>query len=359
MIVSRLELVDFRNYVAAAFDFQPGTTAIVGRNGQGKTNLAEAMAYLATLDSFRGAPLDALIRVGSDTAVVRATVVHDDGREVLVELELTRNGRNRVLVNRQKLGRSRDLLGVMRVTVFSPDDLAVIKEGPAGRRRFVDDVLVALALKYDAARLELDRIVKQRNMLLKQLGGRMGDEAALTLDVWDSKMADVGDRFGHARAVLVARLSPLVTEAYEQLADRPTSIELRYEPAWRQRGLAAALAEARRDDVRRGVSTIGPHRDDVELFIDGLPARTHASQGEQRTLALALRLGAHRLVTDKAGSAPVLVLDDVLSELDPQRCQALLRHLPPGQVVLTTAGVLPEAAHPDAVVHIEGGMVTS
>jgi DNA replication and repair protein RecF len=359
MIVSRLELVDFRNYVAAAFDFQPGTTAIVGRNGQGKTNLAEAMAYLATLDSFRGAPLDALIRVGSDTAVVRATVVHDDGREVLVELELTRNGRNRVLVNRQKLGRSRDLLGVMRVTVFSPDDLAVIKEGPAGRRRFVDDVLVALALKYDAARLELDRIVKQRNMLLKQLGGRMGDEAALTLDVWDSKMADVGDRFGHARAVLVARLSPLVTEAYEQLADRPTSIELRYEPAWRQRGLAAALAEARRDDVRRGVSTVGPHRDDVELFIDGLPARTHASQGEQRTLALALRLGAHRLVTDKAGSAPVLVLDDVLSELDPQRCQALLRHLPPGQVVLTTAGVLPEAAHPDAVVHIEGGMVMS
>ena len=274
MIVSRLELVDFRNYVAAAFDFHPGTTAVVGLNGQGKTNLAEAMAYLATLDSFRGAPIDALIRVGSDTAVVRATVVHDDGREVLVELELTRNGRNRVLVNRQKLGRSRDLLGVMRVTVFSPDDLAVMKEGPGGRRRFVDDALVALALKYDAVRLELDRIVKQRNMLLKQLGGRMNDEAALTLDVWDSKMADVGDQFGHARAVLVARLSPLVAEAYEQLADRPTSIELRYEPPWRQRGLGIALAEARGDDVRRGVSTVGPHRDDVELFIDGLPART-------------------------------------------------------------------------------------
>ena len=359
MIVSRLELVDFRNYVAATFDFDPGTTAIVGLNGQGKTNLAEAMAYLATLDSFRGAPLDALIRAGSESAVVRATVLHDDGREVLVELELTRNGRNRVLVNRQKLGRSRDLLGVMRVTVFSPDDLALIKEGPGERRRFLDDVLVALALKYDALRLELDRIVKQRNMLLKQLGGRMADDAALTLDVWDSKMADVGDQLGHARAVLVARLSPLATEAYEQLADRPTSIELRYEPLWRQRGLAVALGEARADDVRRGVSTVGPHRDDVELFIDGLPARTHASQGEQRTLALALRLGAHRLVTDKAGSAPVLVLDDVLSELDPQRCQALLRHLPPGQVVLTTAGVLPEAAHPDAVVRIEGGMVVS
>ena len=359
MIVSRLELVDFRNYANAAFDFEPGTTAVVGLNGQGKTNLAEAMAYLATLDSFRGAPVEALIRVGADSAVVRATVVHDDGREVLVELELSRNGRNRVLVNRQKLGRARDLLGVMRVTVFSPDDLAVVKEGPAGRRRFLDDVLVALALKYDAARLELDRIVKQRNMLLKQLGGRLGDDAALTLDVWDSKMAEVGDQFGHARAVLVARLSPLVSEAYEQLADRMTSIELRYEPAWRQRGLGAALAEARADDVRRGVSSVGPHRDDVELFINGMPARTHASQGEQRTLALALRLGAHRLVSDKAGSAPVLVLDDVLSELDPGRCEALLRHLPPGQVVLTTAGVLPEAAHPDAVVRIEAGMVMS
>ena len=357
MIVSRLELVDFRNYANASFDFEPGTTAVVGLNGQGKTNLAEAMAYLATLDSFRGAPLEAMIRVGADSAVVRATVVHEDGREVLVELELSRNGRNRVLVNRQKLGRARDLLGVMRVTVFSPDDLAVVKEGPGGRRRFLDDVLVALALKYDAARLELDRIIKQRNMLLKQLGGRLGDEAALTLDVWDSKMAEVGDQFGRARAVLIARLSPLVSEAYEQLADRMTSIELRYEPAWRQRGLAAALAEARTDDVRRGVSSVGPHRDDVDLFINGMPARTHASQGEQRTLALALRLGAHRLVTDKAGSAPVLVLDDVLSELDPGRCEALLRHLPPGQVVLTTAGVLPEAAHPDAIVRIEAGMV--
>jgi DNA replication and repair protein RecF len=359
MIVSRLELIDFRNYANAAFVFQQGTTAVIGSNGQGKTNLAEAMAYLATLDSFRGAPLDALIRVGADTAVVRATVLHDDGREVLVELELTKNGRNRVLVNRQRLGRARDLLGVMRVTVFSPDDLAIVKEGPGERRRFLDDVLVGLALKYDAMRLELDRIIKQRNTLLKQLGGRLTDDAALTLDVWDSKMADVGDQFGHARAVLVARLSPMVLEAYEQLAERPTGIELRYEPTWRQRGLAVALADGRAEDVRRGVSTIGPHRDDVELFIEGMPARTHASQGEQRTLALALRLGAHRLITDKAGSAPVLVLDDVLSELDPSRCAALLRHLPPGQVVLTTAGVLPEVAHPDAVLRIEAGMVMS
>lgn len=359
MIVSRLELVDFRNYGEASFEFHPGITAVVGLNGQGKTNLAEALAYLATLDSFRGAPTDALVRVGADTAVVRATVLHPDGREVLVELEVSRQGRTRVQVNRQRLARNRELLGVMRVTVFSPDDLQLVKGGPSERRRFLDDTLVALALKYDALRLELDRIVKQRNTLLKQVGGRLDTDAEVTLDVWDARLADVGDQFGHARAVLVARVSPMVQEAYEQLADRATPVELRYEPEWRAQGLAAALAASRRDDVRRGVSTVGPHRDDVDFFINGLPARTHASQGEQRTLALAVRLGAHRLVAERVGSTPVLVLDDVLSELDATRSTALLANLPPGQVVLTTASTLPDAAHPDAVVRIERGMVAS
>jgi DNA replication and repair protein RecF len=357
VIVTHLELADFRNYVSAAFDLRAGTTAVVGANGQGKTNFAEALAYLSTLASFRGAPDDALVRMGTDAAVIRATVHHDDGRELLVEVEINRLGRNRVLVNRQKLARTRELLGVVRVTVFSPDDLAVVKEGPVLRRRFLDDTLVALALKYDALRLELDRIVKQRNTLLKQAGGRLDQAAELTLDVWDAKLAEVGDQFGHARAVLVARLSPMVGEAYEQLARSPTPVELRYEPTWRERGLAAALAAARGDDLRRGVSTVGPHRDDVELAINGMSARTHASQGEQRSLALAMRLAAHRMVAERTGSPPVLVLDDVLSELDPDRAAALLHHLPVGQVVLTTAGALPEAAHPDAVVRIAAGTV--
>ncbi len=357
MIVSRLELVDFRNYREASFEFHPGVTAVVGLNGQGKTNLAEALAYLASLESFRSAPGEALIRVGAEAAVIRATVLHPDGREVLVELELSRHGRNRVQVNKQRLGKSRELLGVMRVTVFSPDDLAMVKGGPQERRRFMDDTLVALALKYDALRLELDRIIKQRNTLLKQAGGRLNEEVEVTLDVWDAKLADVGDRFGLARKVLSDRLSPMVAEAYTQLADKPTEVELGYSPTWFERGLAASLTEARGDDVRRGVSTVGPHRDDLELFIGGMAARTHASQGEQRTLALALRLAAHRMVAEKAGSTPVLVLDDVLSELDPTRAAALLHHLPQGQVVLTTAGVLPDAAHPDAIVRISGGMV--
>lgn len=359
MIVRSLELVDFRNYESATFELQPGVTAVVGLNGQGKTNLAESLAYLASLGSFRGAPTEALIRTGADAAVVRAIVVHDDGRELQVELELSRTGRNRAQVNRQRLGRSRELLGVMRVTVFSPDDLELIKGSPSARRGFLDDTLVSLALKYDAMRLELDRVLKQRNTLLKQANGRLDQDRELTLDVWDAKMADLGDRFGHARAVLVARLTPMVGEAYEQLADRATAVDLRYEPGWRQTGLGAALAAARVDDLRRGVSTVGPHRDELELSINGMPARTHASQGEQRTLALALRLGAHRMVADKEGSAPVLVLDDVLSELDPIRAAALLHHLPPGQVVITTAGPLPEAAHPDAVLRIEAGTVVA
>ena len=359
MIVEHLELIDYRNYVTGSFDLTAGTTAILGGNGQGKTNLAESLAYLATLSSFRGAPNDALVRVGADQAIIRAIVRHDDGRETLIEAELVAAGRNRVQVNRQKLGRVRDLLGSVRVTVFSPDDLVLVKGGPGERRRYMDDTLVALATKYDAIRLEIDRIVKQRNTLLKQAGGRLTDEIEVTLDVWDAKFADVADQFGYARATLVARVTPMVQEAYEQLAGIATPIELTYEPEWRRAGLVAALAAARDVDVRRGVSSVGPHRDELNFTIGGLPSRTHASQGEQRTLALALRLAAHQLVTERTGTAPVLVLDDVLSELDDDRATALLEHIPPGQVIITSATALPAAASADRTLYISAGAVAS
>lgn len=355
MIVDRLALVDFRNYRDTTFELTDGITAVLGDNGQGKTNLAEALAYLATLGSFRGAPVDALVRAGADTAVVRADLHDETGHTSLVEAEISTVGRNRVQVNRQRLSRARDLLGVVRVTVFSPDDLVAVKGGPAERRRLLDDALVALATKYDALRLELDRVVRQRNTLLKQSGGRLDDEIAATLDVWDARFVEVGERFGLARATLVERCGPSVAEAYEQLAGRPTSTELVYEPTWRQSGLADALAATRTDDIRRGVSTVGPHRDDLVLRLAGLPARTHASQGEQRTLALALRLAIHRLVAERTGSTPVLVLDDVLSELDPGRAEALLANLPAGQVVITSAGPLPPAARPDRTLRISNG----
>lgn len=357
MIISHLELIDFRNYVSGTFELTSGTTAVIGDNGQGKTNLAEALAFLATLSSFRSVSGDALVRVGAETAIIRATVVDDDGRESLIEIELATAGRNRVQVNRQRLQRVRDLLGTVRVTVFSPDDLILVKGSPGDRRRFLDDTLVALAVKYDTVRLEIDRIVRQRNTLLKQSRGRLTDEVAVTLDVWDAKFAEIADQFGYARATLVSRLAPLVQEAYEQLAGTPTAIDLHYEPAWRTSGLATALLDVRPTDLRRGVSTVGPHRDELTLSIAGLPSRTHASQGEQRSLALALRLAGHRLVTERTGSAPVLVLDDVLSELDDGRSTALLGHLPAGQVIITTAGELPPAARADRILRIEAGRV--
>jgi DNA replication and repair protein RecF len=359
VIIEHLELVDFRNYVTGSFELHSGTTVVIGDNGQGKTNLAEALAFLATLTSFRSAPTDALIRASADTAIIRATIRQDDGRETLIEVELAAVGRNRVQVNRQKLARVRDLLGAVRVTVFSPDDLILVKGSPGDRRRFMDDTLVALATKYDAVRLEIDRIVRQRNTLLKQAAGRLTDEIEVTLDVWDTKFAEIADQFGYARATLVARLNPMVQEAYEQLAGTPTPLDLYYEPEWRSGGLAAALMRARPLDVRRGVSTIGPHRDELRMTINGLPSRTHASQGEQRTLALALRLAGHRLVAERTGEAPVLVLDDVLSELDDHRATALLGHLPAGQVVITTASELPSVARADHVLRVIAGHVTS
>jgi DNA replication and repair protein RecF len=328
---------------------------VVGDNGHGKTNLVEALAYLATLTSFRGAAPDALVRAGAAEAVIRAEVRGDDGRRSLIEATIAPGGRNRVQVNRQRLVRARDLLGVVRATVFSPDDLTLVKGGPADRRRYLDDTLVALAVKYDSARLELERIVRQRNALLRQTGGRLDEDATRTLDVWDAKLVEAGERFGHARATLVARVEPFAVDAYAELAGAPVAVGLSYDPLWRRQGLAIALAEARPEDLRRAVSTVGPHRDELTLTIAGLPARSQASQGEQRTLALALRLGAHRLVAERTGSVPVLILDDVLSELDPGRAAALLNHLPAGQIVITTAGAVPAAAVPERVVRVHDG----
>jgi len=357
MFIERLELADFRNYSSATFDLTAGTTAIVGRNAQGKTNVAEAMAFLSTLESFRGIPPAALVRIGAEAAVIRAIVRQDDGRDTTIEVRVPAQGRVAVQVNKQRLQRSSDLLGSLRVTVFSPDDLDLVKGGPADRRRFCDDVLVNLVPRNGALRLELERVLKQRNTLLRQCSGRLTDEVAFSLDVWDERFAEVGDRVGETRATLIARLQPEAERAYGELAGVPTAVGLRYEPEWRRTGLADALRVSRADDVRRGSSTVGPHRDDIDLSLGSLPARTHASQGEMRSLALSMRLATHRLVAEANDAVPLLVLDDVLSELDPDRCRALLAHLPAGQVVITTAAPLPDEARPDRVIRIENGRV--
>jgi DNA replication and repair protein RecF len=359
LLVKRLWLTDFRSYQAAEVTLADGVTAILGSNGQGKTNLLEALGYLATLDSFRGAPPEALIRAGAATAVIRAEGA-TESREVLIEAELALGGRGRVYVNKQRLQRSRDLLGVLRVSIFSPDDLDLVKDGPSGRRRFLDDTLVSLHRRYDQLRSDVERVLRQRNTLLKQCAGgsRLDESAAFTLDVWDTKLAEAGQALAHARRDLVERLGPKLRDAYGAVAGlEKADVEAVYEAPWLDEGLATALARVRREELRRGVTLVGPHRDELDLRIAGLPARTHASQGEQRSLALALRLAAHDVVTTDTGTPPVLLLDDVFSELDPDRSDALLQHLPPGQTLLTSAAGLPSRAKPDKILRIDAGAI--
>nr|WP_249420250.1 DNA replication/repair protein RecF [Rhabdothermincola salaria] len=352
-----LWLTDFRSYPSAELELGTGLTVLLGANGEGKTNLLEAVGYLATLSSFRGAPNEAMVASGAATAIVRAEGERE-GRSLLIEAEITPSGRGRVMVNRQRLTRGRDLLGALRVSVFAPDDLDLVKGGPAGRRRYLDDALVARRPGLDVLRTDLDKVLRQRNALLRQAGGRITEEVELTLAVWDTKLIESGEALASAREDLVEELRPFLARAYDRVAGRPAEVTVDYVAPWRAEGLEAALARVRRDEVRRGVSLVGPHRDDVDLRIGGLPSRTHASQGEQRSLALALRLAAHEAVTTATGTPPVLLLDDVFSELDPDRSGALLTHLPEGQTLLTSAAGLPPGARPDVVFRVAGGQVT-
>lgn len=358
MQIQHLELVDFRSYQRAEVGFSPRLTAVLGDNGKGKTNLLEGIAYLATLASFRGAPIEAMVRQGADRAIVRGEVEREE-RTVLIEAEIPRTGRGRVQVNRQRLGRSRDLLGALRVTVFSPDDLSLVKGGPAERRRYLDDILAATHVRYDSLRSDLERVLRQRNTLLRQAGGRLTTEIETTLDVWDEKLVSLGESLADSRIQLITQIEPVLADAYDRVARESSEIALRYESSWYSLGLREALLAARADELRRGVTLVGPHRDDVVVTIGGLSARTHASQGEQRSLALALRLASHGVVTQATGTHPVLLLDDVFSELDTQRSVALLKNLPSCQTVLTTAGGLPEGTRPDAVIRVNEGVITA
>ena len=353
LVLERLWLTDFRSHASIDLEFARGVTALIGPNGSGKTNIVESIGWLTTMRSFRGAPTDALVRRGAEKAIARAQLRSDE-RELLLEAELPRTGRARIQMNRQRVQRTKDLLGVMSVTVFAPDDLEMIKGSPGERRTYLDQVVVGLHPRNEAIRAQVDKVLKQRNALLKGIHGRLDSDAGFTLDVWDTKLAEAGDQLGALRADAVARLSPLVTEALKAVAGGSQEVQLRYLAPWHEVGLQDALTAARKDDVRRGVTTVGPHRDEIEILLNEMPARTHASQGEQRSLALALRLAGHELVRSTTGVAPLLVLDDVFSELDDVRSAALVAALPSGQTLLTSAIDLPPGAVADATIRLEG-----
>ena len=341
MFLVSLAVTDFRNLADTVIELAPeGTTVITGLNGAGKTSLLEATAYLATLQSFRGSPKEALVRRDAERAILRAET-RVDGRALTIEAEILATGRARAQVNRQVVRRRVDLHDALRVTVFSPEDIGVVRSGPADRRRFLDESLAVVDPKAARAAEETEKVLRQRAALLRNVGRTLSPDAATTLDVWDARLAESGERLVEARERLVTELVPRTAEHYARLAGAPTDVGLVYVRSW-QGPLLEALGASRAKDVQRGVSTLGPHRDELELTIDGLPSRTHASQGEQRSLALALQLAAHQLATERLGTAPVLLLDDVFSELDPHRSRALLAGLPPGQALLTTAQPAPD-----------------
>src|SRR2546423_6194644 len=314
MFVRRLELVDFRSYPHIVVEFEAGCSVLVGPNGVGKTNVLEALHYVSTLDSHRVAVDAPLVRAGAASAVVRSEIVHD-GRSLLVELSLEPGKANRARLNGSPARRPRDVLGALRMGLFAPEDLALGRGDPAERRRYLDDLLVARQPRYAGGRADYDRVLKQRNALLRTayLARKVGAGARdlSTLDVWDAHLAQHGAELMAARLELCAALGPHVAKAYDAVAAGKGAAALAYRPcveggpdrAAFERALTEALVESRQSEVDRGVTLVGPHRDDVTLTLGELPARGYASHGESWSFALALRLAWYELLRTHRGDA--------------------------------------------------------
>jgi DNA replication and repair protein RecF len=355
--LAHLSLRDFRSYAEVELPLDAGVTALVGPNGQGKTNLVEAVGYLATLSSHRVATDAPLVRLGAERAVVRGQVVRDD-RQLLVEIEITPGRANRARVNRGPVPRPRDVLGILRSVLFAPEDLALVKGDPAERRRFLDELLVSRTPRYAGVRADYDRVLKQRNALLKSGAGRRAEQVDLrTLEVWDSHLAAAGGELLAGRLDLVDVLRPLVDKAYQSVSEAgfassgPATVDYRSSvgedvPLVADKELLAAamlerMAIERKAELDRGLSLVGPHRDELVLKLGPMPARGYASHGESWSFALALRLASYDLLRAEsdAGGEPVLVLDDVFAELDDHRRDRLAGMVAGAEQVLVTAAV--------------------
>ncbi|GIG54095.1 DNA replication/repair protein RecF [Demequina activiva] len=373
MRVTHLHLVDFRSYSDQEIEFGPRVTTLVGRNGQGKTNVVEAVRYLSTLSSHRVAADAPLIRQGAERAVVRARV-EKSGRSLAIEVSLNPGKANTARIGRSA-AKPRDLLGALRTVVFAPEDLALVKGDPAGRRSFMDELCVALqpALAGDLA--DYDRVLRQRSSMIKTAKNARGD--LTMLDIWDEKLAGLGGRLLAARLRAVRALGPHVTEAYAAVAPDGGECSVSYATSlssheeWDETADAAALSmmmlerlqEVRPKELDRGVTLAGPHRDDLDIHLGTMPAKGYASHGESWSCALALRLGTYALLTDEGGpdgdedGEPVLILDDVFAELDSGRRAALVERLADASQVLITAAVaedVPEALRGRVLVVADG-----
>jgi DNA replication and repair protein RecF len=367
LYVARLQLLDFRSYGEVDVELDPGASAFLGRNGQGKTNLVEAVDYLSRLASHRVATDAPLVRAGSDRALVRAVVVRE-GREATLEVEINPGRSNRARVNRSPLPRPRELLGLVRTVVFSPEDLTLVKGDPSERRRFLDDLLVLRTPRLAGVRSDYDRVLRQRNSLLKTAAaarrGSSGETSALsTLEAWNAHLARTGAELLAERLALVEALRPYLGKAYETVARGASrdDAEIEYRPSFDLppaleeavaqlpsrtdslvEALLEALAERRNDELDRGVSLVGPHRDELLLSLGTpdarLPVKGYASHGESWSVALALRLASYDLLRAD-GDDPILILDDVVAELDTDRRGQLADLVAGAEQVLVTAAV--------------------
>jgi DNA replication and repair protein RecF len=391
--VKRLSLSDFRNYRSAELELEPGVTVFAGPNGQGKTNLVEALGYLATLGSHRTSSEQAMIRAGADSAVVRAQLRHVE-RELLVEVQLNRGAANRAQVNRSAV-RTRELPRYFSSVLFAPEDLALVRGEPSTRRRFIDELLVQRSPRVAGVQADYARIVAQRNSLLKSARAqRIREEQLTTLDIWDERLVELGSELIDRREALVRELAEPLRDAYRAVAgvDQHPQISQRLsmfgavaedDEGEGQRGslrdvaeaesatiagsntveqFRAALAGVRRKELERGVTLVGPHRDDLLFELNGLPAKGYASHGESWSFALGLRLASAQLLrTESAIGDPVLVLDDVFAELDAGRRRALAVAIAGFEQVLITAAVLEDvpAELGARVVRIRAGEVVT
>jgi DNA replication and repair protein RecF len=361
MYVDHLQLTDFRSYASVDVPLEAGVTTFVGSNGQGKTNLVEAVEYLATMNSHRVASEVPLVRSGATSAVVRAGVVAglNDSRRLTLELEINPGKANRARLNRSPLRHAREIIGVLRTVVFSPVDIAIVKGDPSERRHFLDELLVARWPRLAGVRGDYERVLRQRNTLLKSLSGRLRGgppptDTEATLDVWDSHLARAGGELLEARLTTLDDLAPHISKAYADIAptnndaiaeyrasadlDVPRQVEHGTARADLSAALESAMAERRAEEIQRGVSLVGPHRDDIALSLGMLPAKGYASHGESWSFALALRLGSFHLLRAD-GVEPVLVLDDVFAELDSIRRERLASGVRVAEQVLVTAAV--------------------
>lgn len=353
MRVSRLALTDFRNYATADVALEPGPTLLIGRNGQGKTNLVESLVWIATGSSHR-VPTDiALIRAGEQRAVVRCTVTNDE-RSFQLDVELNARGANRARANGSAV-RIRDLPRYLQAVLFSPEDLSLVRGDPAGRRRFLDELAVMRQPRLAGVHGDLERVLKQRNSLLKSArASRMRPDELSTLEVWDARLVELGLEVLHVRERLVAELAPHVADAYRVVAgdEHEARIGLVTNVPGDADAFRALLAARRRDELDRGVSLVGPHRDDIDLQLNGLLARHYASHGESWSYALALRLASAELLRAGSGGDPVMILDDVFAELDSGRRERLAEAAAGFEQVLITAAVeedVPEALRARAI----------